>query len=149
VHVTDAVERIGQSADRRGVDVLIDRLEMCHVVDFRDRIDRMSLTLDVTDLLLSKLQIVELNEKDAADILHLLSAYPVRPGITFTYLGTRVNRDARMLMADGTETENLFAAGEIMAGNVLGRGYAAGVGMTIGSVFGRIAGEGAARNARG
>jgi tricarballylate dehydrogenase len=76
-------------------------------------------------------------------------AYPVRPGITFTYLGTRVNRDARMLMADGTETENLFAAGEIMAGNVLGRGYAAGVGMTIGSVFGRIAGEGAARNARG
>jgi hypothetical protein len=64
----------------RAIDVVIDRLEMCHVVDFRDRIDRMSLTLDVTDLLLSKLQIVELNEKDAADILHLLSAYPVRPG---------------------------------------------------------------------
>jgi tricarballylate dehydrogenase len=76
-------------------------------------------------------------------------AYPVRPGITFTYLGTRVNRGARMLLADGTEAENLFAAGEIMAGNVLGRGYAAGIGMTIGSVFGRIAGEGAARNARG
>ncbi len=38
----------------------------------------------------------------------------------------------------------MFAAGEIMAGNVLGRGYAAGIGMTIGSVFGRIAGQGAA-----
>ena len=76
-------------------------------------------------------------------------AYPVRPGITFTYLGTRVNREARMLMADGRPSANMFAAGEIMAGNVLGEGYAAGIGMTIGGVFGRIAGREAARNARG
>ena len=75
-------------------------------------------------------------------------AYPVRPGITFTYLGTRVDRDARMQMADGSAAENMFAAGEIMAGNVLGQGYAAGIGMTIGSVFGRIAGEAGAMNAR-
>ena len=75
-------------------------------------------------------------------------AYPVRPGITFTYLGTRVNKEARMLMQDGTPAANMFAAGEIMAGNVLGRGYAAGVGMTIGSVFGRVAGRKAALNAR-
>lgn len=81
-------------------------------------------------------------------------AYPVRPGITFTYLGVRVDRDARMVMADGTKAANMFAAGEIMAGNVLGQGYAAGIGMTIGSVFGRIAGRAAAaelhrrRNAR-
>jgi tricarballylate dehydrogenase len=75
-------------------------------------------------------------------------AYPVRPGITFTYLGTRVNRDARMVMRDGRPAANMFAAGEIMAGNVLGRGYAAGIGMTIGSVFGRIAGREAAANAR-
>jgi tricarballylate dehydrogenase len=72
-------------------------------------------------------------------------AYPVRPGITFTYLGTRVNQEARMIMADGRPSSNMFAAGEIMAGNVLGRGYAAGIGMTIGSVFGRIAGMEAAR----
>jgi tricarballylate dehydrogenase len=75
-------------------------------------------------------------------------AYPVRPGITFTYLGTRVDRDARMRMASGAPAANMFAAGEIMAGNVLGRGYAAGMGMTIGSVFGRIAGQKAAQNAR-
>jgi tricarballylate dehydrogenase len=75
-------------------------------------------------------------------------AYPVRPGITFTYLGTRVNKEARMLMSDGTPSANMFAAGEIMAGNVLGKGYAAGIGMTIGSVFGRIAGREAAANAR-
>src|SRR5207247_2289367 len=75
-------------------------------------------------------------------------AYPVRPGITFTYLGTRVNRQARMMMKDGKPAANMFAAGEIMAGNVLGKGYAAGIGMTIGSVFGRIAGREAAQHAR-
>ena len=75
-------------------------------------------------------------------------AYPVRPGITFTYLGTRVDAEARMVMADGTTASNMFAAGEIMAGNVLGEGYAAGIGMTIGAVFGRIAGREAARNVR-
>jgi tricarballylate dehydrogenase len=74
-------------------------------------------------------------------------AYPVRPGITFTYLGTRVNKQARIIMNDGRASANMFAAGEIMAGNVLGRGYAAGIGMTIGSVFGRIAGREAARRA--
>jgi tricarballylate dehydrogenase len=75
-------------------------------------------------------------------------AYPVRPGITFTYLGVKVNTEARMIMADGRPAVNMFAAGEIMAGNVLGQGYAAGIGMTIGSVFGRAAGRGAAKYAR-
>lgn len=75
-------------------------------------------------------------------------AYPVRPGITFTYLGTRVDRQARIRMAGGQPSANMFAAGEIMAGNVLGRGYAAGIGMTIGAVFGRIAGQEAARHVR-
>jgi tricarballylate dehydrogenase len=74
--------------------------------------------------------------------------YPLRPGITFTYLGLRVNEGARALMADGRPSANLFAAGEIMAGNILGRGYLAGFGMTIGTVFGRIAGREAARHAR-
>jgi tricarballylate dehydrogenase len=75
-------------------------------------------------------------------------AYPLRPGITFTYLGTRVNEESRMRMKDGSSAANMFSAGEIMAGNVLGKGYLAGIGMTIGAVFGRIAGEGAARHAR-
>jgi hypothetical protein len=62
------------------VDVIMDKLNMCHVLDFSDRIDRMPDTLDVTDLLLTKLQIVELNEKDVHDLFHLLSAFEVRPG---------------------------------------------------------------------
>jgi len=72
-------------------------------------------------------------------------AYPLRPGITFTYLGVRVNERATV-QGFGSAT-NIFAAGEIMAGNVLGKGYLAGLGMTIGAVFGRIAGTEAARAA--
>ncbi len=74
--------------------------------------------------------------------------YPMRPGITFTYLGLKVDHQARVQMADGRPSANLFASGEIMAGNILGRGYLAGFGMTIGTVFGRLAGEGAAKYAR-
>jgi tricarballylate dehydrogenase len=74
--------------------------------------------------------------------------YPLRPGITFTYLGVKANEKANVLMQDGALAKNIFAAGEIMAGNILGKGYLAGFGMTIGSVFGRIAGEEAANHAR-
>jgi len=75
--------------------------------------------------------------------------YPLRPGITFTYLGLKVDERARVLMADGQPAANIFAAGEIMAGNILGKGYVGGVGMTIGTVFGRIAGREAASHVGG
>lgn len=71
--------------------------------------------------------------------------YPLRPGITFTYLGVRVGENTAVRMKDGHLSKNIFAAGELMAGNILGKGYLAGIGMTIGTVFGRIAGREAAR----
>ena len=73
--------------------------------------------------------------------------YPLRPGITFTYLGVEVDKQAKVIFADGRPAENVFAAGEIVAGNVLGQGYVGGIGLAIGHVFGRIAGEEAARRA--
>jgi tricarballylate dehydrogenase len=73
--------------------------------------------------------------------------YPLRPGITFTYLSLTVDERARVLMRGGEAAENIYAAGEVMAGNILRRGYVAGVGMTIGTVFGRLAGAEAARHA--
>jgi len=73
--------------------------------------------------------------------------YPLRPGITFTYLGVKVNENAAVVMEGGRPARNVFAAGEIMAGNILGKGYLAGFGMAIGTVFGRIAGREAARAA--
>jgi tricarballylate dehydrogenase len=72
--------------------------------------------------------------------------YPLRPGITFTYLGLKVDESARVVMTNGVPAVNVYAAGEIMAGNILRKGYIAGIGMTIGTVFGRIAGEAAARH---
>jgi len=71
--------------------------------------------------------------------------YTLRPGVTFTYLGLKVDDTARVSMEAG-DLENVWAAGEIMAGSILGEGYLAGFGMTIGTVFGRIAGQEAANH---
>jgi tricarballylate dehydrogenase len=76
------------------------------------------------------------------------TGFPLRPGITFTYLGVKVDENAAVQLAAGGRAENIYAAGEIMAGNVLGQGYLGGLGLVIGSVFGRRAGEAAARHAR-
>ena len=73
-------------------------------------------------------------------------AYAVRPGVTFTYLGLHTDDTAAVRFGD-QPSANLFVAGEMMAGNVLGKGYTAGVGMSIGTAFGRIAGANAARAA--
>ncbi|TVR06876.1 MAG: FAD-dependent tricarballylate dehydrogenase TcuA [Salinarimonadaceae bacterium] len=69
--------------------------------------------------------------------------YSLRPGVTFTYLGLKVSPTAQVHTAEGP-LDNVWAAGEIMAGSILGQGYLAGFGMTIGTVFGRIAGREAA-----
>lgn len=72
--------------------------------------------------------------------------YTLRPGVTFTYLGLKVDETARCRIGD-RPVANLWAAGETMAGSILGQGYLAGLGMTIGTVFGRIAGREAAAHA--
>jgi tricarballylate dehydrogenase len=73
---------------------------------------------------------------------------PLRPGITFTYMGVAVDERARVLDQRGRPFQNVFAAGEIMSGNILTKGYLGGFGLTIGSVFGELAGRGAASNVR-
>jgi hypothetical protein len=61
----------------RPIDVMVDRLMMCHMLDFRAGYGLLPFTLDAIDILLSKLQIFELNEKDARDIFQLLAGLPV------------------------------------------------------------------------
>ena len=73
--------------------------------------------------------------------------YAVRPGVTFTYFGLATDEKASIFF-DGKASPNMYAAGEINAGNVLGKGYTAGVGMSIGTAFGRIAGTQAAAAAK-
>jgi tricarballylate dehydrogenase len=74
---------------------------------------------------------------------------PMRPGITFTYMGVGVDKQARVRRTGQNSFANVFAAGEIMSGNILSTGYLAGFGMTIGTVWGRIAGQEAGRHALG
>ena len=72
--------------------------------------------------------------------------YALKPGVTFTYLGLHTD-DTAAVRFNNQPSPNLFVAGEMMAGNVLGKGYTAGVGMSIGTAFGRIAGTNAAKAA--
>ena len=70
----------------RPIDVMVDRLTMCHTLDFRPAFGRLPLTVDAVDVLLSKLQIVEINEKDAHDIFHLLSGVRVGSDATRPFI---------------------------------------------------------------
>lgn len=71
-------------------------------------------------------------------------AYPVTGGITFTYGGLRVGDAGEVLREDGSPIAGLHACGELIGG-VFFEGYPGGSGLTSGAVFGRRAGEGAAR----
>lgn len=64
----------------RPVDVLVDRLEMCHAFEFADRLLVSRPTLPLAELLLSKLQVVKINRKDMLDALILLGSYDLGDG---------------------------------------------------------------------
>src|SRR5216684_309216 len=100
----------------RPIDVMVDRLTMCHVLDFRPGFSRQPFTIDAADVLLSKLQIIELNEKDARDIVHLLSGIPVGDGAP-PMIDT--GRFGKVLAADWgwwrTVTENLAKLPALLA----------------------------------
>lgn len=89
------------------VDVFLDRLNMCHVVDFRGRLHIDPVTISVTDLLLEKLQIVELTRKDVIDTIVLLREHAVdqtEVGINADYVARRFSIDWGFYY---TATENL------------------------------------------
>ncbi len=65
------------SGRRRRVDVFLDRLDFCHPIELKGRLDIDPVTIPLTDILLEKLQIVEINEKDLKDLVVLLLEHPV------------------------------------------------------------------------
>lgn len=79
------------------VDVFIGAFEMCHRIEFSDRLSLEPETVTVSDLLLTKLQVVELNEKDVQDIALLLSEHPIAIGagdhVDADYVGTVAGDD--------------------------------------------------------
>jgi len=78
------------------VDIFFDQLDMCHKIDFRDRLMINSQTISISDLLLEKLQIVKINEKDIIDIIILLLEHPIvesEEGINNSYIARRMASD--------------------------------------------------------
>ena len=74
----------------RPVDVIVDRLDMCHTFEFADRLGVDRPTLPLAEMLLSKLQIAHINRKDILDLLALLSNYPLGPRDEGTINLTRI-----------------------------------------------------------
>jgi hypothetical protein len=66
--------------NQRRVDVFLDVFQMCHKFDFRDRLALEPKTIPLSDLLSTKLQIVEINEKDVKDIFAILLDHEVTEG---------------------------------------------------------------------
>jgi hypothetical protein len=105
----------------RPIDVMVERLVMCHTLDLRPSFRNSSLALDPADLLLSKLQIVELNAKDLHDITHLLSGVPIAAGNGGDGVVIDSGRFGEVLAADWgwwrTCTRNLDKLPSLLAGN--------------------------------
>ncbi len=66
--------------NNRHIDVFFDRLDFCHTIEFQDRLEIDYPTISLADLMLEKLQIVELNEKDVIDVIVLLREHEVGDG---------------------------------------------------------------------
>lgn len=100
---------------KKAVDVFLGKLEMCHVIDYRDRLEIDFPTVPLAELLMQKLQIVTLTEKDVKDSLILLREHSVeandRDAINASYM-------ARIFANDWgfwyTATQNLQKVGSFV-----------------------------------
>jgi hypothetical protein len=81
----------------RQIDVFIDRMKMCHVIELADRLGHEGPTLTPADLLISKLQVYEVNMKDLVDTTALLLDHPVadhdNDAINAAYLARLTSED--------------------------------------------------------
>jgi hypothetical protein len=81
----------------RSVDIFFDKLEMCHVIEFKDRLELDYPTISLADLLLQKIQICEINEKDIKDIMILLREHQVgatdQETVNINYIAKTLSKD--------------------------------------------------------
>jgi hypothetical protein len=84
-------------ADGLDIDVFLDELQMCHTIDLRKRLQHDNPTIPLADLLLEKMQIVKINEKDLKDSIVLLREHPVGDGevetINAAYIADLLSKD--------------------------------------------------------
>jgi hypothetical protein len=111
--LTQALEELGYEADRefnalhgrerllfwdatngRQLDVFVDRMVLCHTLELGDRIPLEPRTLPLADLLLAKLQVVEINERDLKDAAAILTDHALGPQ------GVDAHRVTEVLAAD-------------------------------------------------
>jgi hypothetical protein len=98
------------------IDVFLDALRMSHTIEFKGRLSADASTAQAADLLLAKLQIHEITEKDVKDIAALLASHPLGDGAG----GTIESRHVIGLMARDwglchTALGNFTIAGELLA----------------------------------
>jgi hypothetical protein len=97
----------------RHADVFVGKFEMCHAIPVAGRLELEPLTLPIADLLLTKLQIFELNDKDRRDLLRLLLDHDVASDAVGGYVASLCARDWGLWR---TCTRNLEALSEALAG---------------------------------
>jgi len=101
-----------RSADGLTADLFIDRLEFCHPIDVSGRFDLDEPTLSLADLVLSKLQIVEINRKDLTDLTVLLLAHDLGDGrekVDAAYIAGLAAADWGLCYTMGRTLERLHA----------------------------------------
>src|ERR1700690_2672740 len=127
-----------QAPDARwSVDVVVDELAMSHKLDLRGRLDGPAVTITLADLLLTKLQVWEINRKDLGDALCLLADHSLAAGHAVDPEAIDLGRIAAVLGADWgfchTVERNLGGLAELWAAEPL-TGTAFDVGAQVASL---------------
>lgn len=82
---------------KRSVDVFFDKLEMCHVIEFKNRLELDHPTISLSDLLLQKIQICKINEKDIKDVMILLREHQIgetdKETVNINYIAKLLSKD--------------------------------------------------------
>lgn len=98
--------------NNRKIDIFVDRMQMCHVIDLRSRLLLDSRTLSLSDLLMTKLQVVEINEKDITDTVALFHDHEVgenEQGISAPYIANLTAQDWGMNKTFETNLKKIHA----------------------------------------
>jgi hypothetical protein len=124
-------------ATGRPLDVLLDKFVMCHALDLRDRLAVDQLTIPLADLLLTKLQVVQINDKDMVDLAAILADHA--PGIATDHENIDLGRFTDVLGRDWgfehTVRLNLVKLREYVAGRELPRELAARIDERVGALL--------------
>jgi hypothetical protein len=102
---------------QRRIDIFLDVFEMCHKFNFKDRLELDGQTIPISDLLITKLQIVEINEKDIKDILGVFVDYEITPGssgIEGSYLAKLTSDDWGIYKTFMTNLDKILVAKDSM-----------------------------------